>query len=106
MIILGESFLRLNSAEFLYDKIINFLKYNKKFEKASWGEVYKIIKSKFENTTKEKICGFVGDLPNMETSYIFKEFFDRTLNNNFYESRADNRFINTSKRENYIFNWH
>ena len=81
-----------------------FIKYNKKFEKASWGEVYKIIKSKFENTTKEKICGFVGDLTNMETSYIFKEFFDRTLNNNNYESRTDNRFINISKRENYIFN--
>ncbi len=81
-----------------------FIKYNKKFEKASWAEVYKIIKSKFENTKKEKICGFVGDLTNMETSYIFKEFFDRTLNNNNYESRADNRFINISKRENYIFN--
>jgi len=81
-----------------------FIKYNKKFEKASWAEVYKIIKSKFENTKKEKICGFVGDLTNMETSYIFKEFFDRTLNNSNYESRADNRFINISKRENYIFN--
>ena len=81
-----------------------FIKYNKKFEKASWEEVYKIIKSKFENTKKEKICGFVGDLTNMETSYIFKEFFDRTLGNNNYESRADNRFINISKRENYIFN--
>ncbi len=81
-----------------------FIKYNKKFEKASWGEVYKIIKSKIENTTKEKICGFVGDLTNMETSYIFKEFFDRTLDTKNYESRADNRFINISKRENYIFN--
>jgi NADH-quinone oxidoreductase subunit G len=81
-----------------------FIKYNGKFEKASWGEVYKIIKSKFENTSKEKICGFVGDLTNMETSYIFKEFFDRTIDTKNYESRSDNRFINTSKRENYLFN--
>jgi len=81
-----------------------FIKYNGKFEKASWDEVYKIIKSKFENTSKEKICGFVGDLTNMETSYIFKEFFDRTIDNKNYESRSDNRFINTSKRENYLFN--
>ena len=81
-----------------------FIKYNKKFEKASWDEVYKILKSKFENTTKEKICGFVGDLTNMETSYIFKEFFERTLDKKNYESRADNRFIDISKRENYIFN--
>ena len=81
-----------------------FIKYNGKFEKASWDEVYKIIKSKFENTSKEKICGFVGDLTNMETSYIFKEFFDRTIDTKNYESRSDNRFINTSKRENYLFN--
>ncbi len=81
-----------------------FIKYNKKFEKASWAEVYKIIKSKIENTTKDKICGFVGDLTNMETGYIFKEFFDRTLDVKNYESRSDNRFINSSKRENYIFN--
>ncbi len=81
-----------------------FIKYNGKFEKASWDEVYKIIKSKFENTSKEKICGFVGDLNNMETGYIFKEFFDRTIDIKNYESRSDNRFINTSKRENYLFN--
>jgi NADH-quinone oxidoreductase subunit G len=81
-----------------------FIKYNGKFEKASWSEVYKIIKSKFENTSKEKICGFVGDLTNMETSYIFKEFFDRTLDNNNYESRTDNRYLDLSERENYLFN--
>jgi NADH-quinone oxidoreductase subunit G len=81
-----------------------FIKYNGKFEKASWEEVFKIIKSKFENTSKEKICGFVGDLTNMETSYIFKEFFDRTLDSQNYESRSDNRFSDINKRENYLFN--
>ena len=81
-----------------------FIKYNGKFEKASWEEVYKIIKSKFENTSKEKVCGFVGDLTNMETGYIFKEFFDRTLDSQNYESRSDNRFLDTRKRENYLFN--
>ena len=81
-----------------------FIKYNGKFEKASWSEVFKIIKSKFENSSKDKICGFVGDLTNMETGYIFKEFFDRTLNNNNYDSRSDNRFLDNSERENYIFN--
>ena len=81
-----------------------FIKYNGKFEKASWEEVYKIIKSKFENISKEKVCGFVGDLTNMETGYIFKEFFDRTLDSQNYESRSDNRFIDIKKRENYLFN--
>ena len=81
-----------------------FIKYNGKFEKGSWEEAYKIIKSKFENTSKDKICGFVGDLTNMETSYIFKEFFDRTLDNNNYDFRSDNRFLDTEIRENYLFN--
>ena len=81
-----------------------FIKYNGKFEKASWDEVYKILKSKFENTDKDKICGFVGDLTNMESGYIFKEFFDRTLDNKNYESRSDNRFVSINKRENYLFN--
>ena len=81
-----------------------YIKYNDKFEKASWNEVFKIIKSKFENASKDKICGFVGDLTNMETGYIFKEFFDRTLNNSNYDSRSDNRFVDNSERENYIFN--
>ena len=81
-----------------------YIKYNNKFENASWEEVYKIIKSKIENTNKDKICGFVGDLTNMETSFIFKEFFDRTLDTNNYESRYSNRFIDNSVRENYLFN--
>ncbi|MDA1167106.1 MAG: NADH-quinone oxidoreductase subunit NuoG, partial [Proteobacteria bacterium] len=81
-----------------------YIKYNGKFEKASWSEVFKIIKSRIENTPKNKIGGFVGDLTNMETSYIFKEFFDRTIESNYYDFRTSDRFIDDSERENYIFN--
>lgn len=81
-----------------------YVKYNNKFEKASWEEVYKIIKSKIGNTTKDKICGFVGDLTNMEASFIFKEFFERTIDNNNYESRTVKNFINSKVREDYLFN--
>jgi len=81
-----------------------YVKYNNKFEKASWGEVYKIIDSKIKNTNKNKICGFVGDLTNMETSFIFKEFFERTIDIDNYESRSSQNFIDTSMRENYLFN--
>jgi NADH-quinone oxidoreductase subunit G len=81
-----------------------YIKYNNKFEKASWNEVYKIIKSKIENTQKDKICGFVGDLTNMEASFIFKEFFDRTIDSKKYESRYFESFIDSSVRENYLFN--
>jgi len=81
-----------------------FIKYNHKFEKASWDEVYNIIKSKINETPKEKIAGFVGDLINMETSYIFKEFFDRTLNTKNYESRSSNYYVDINERSNYLFN--
>ena len=81
-----------------------YIKYNNKFEKASWDEVYKIIKSKIANTNSEQICGLVGDLTNMETSFIFKEFFERTLNSKNYDSRAKKNFIDSSVRENYLFN--
>ena len=81
-----------------------YVKYNNKFEKASWDEVYKIIKSKIKNTNKDKICGIVGDLTNMEASFIFKEFLDRTIDTNKYDSRVAKNFIDTSVRENYLFN--
>ena len=80
-----------------------YIKYNKKFEKASWSEVYEIIKSKLQNTNKEKICGITGDLTNMETLYVFKEFFNKTLGSDNIESRNDHIYLNTDKRENYLF---
>ena len=83
---------------------VPYIKYNNKFEKATWEEVYKIIKSKIENTDKDKICGFVGDLTNMEASFIFKEFFDRTIGKNNYEFRSSQSFVDSSLRENYLFN--
>ncbi len=81
-----------------------YIRYNNKFEKASWDEVFKIIKSKIQNTDKAKIAGFIGDLINMEASYIFKEFLERTIDTKNYESRSSDMFIDSSKRENYLFN--
>ena len=83
---------------------IPHIKYNGKFEKASWGEVFKILKSKFKNVDKDKICGISGDLINMETLYIFKEFFNKTLGSQNLESRSDHSYLNPDKRENYLFN--
>ena len=81
-----------------------YVKYNNKFEKASWDEVFNIIKSKFNNTDKNKICGLTGDLVNMETLFIFKEFFNKTLGSQNVESRNDHTYLNAEKRENYLFN--
>jgi NADH-quinone oxidoreductase subunit G len=81
-----------------------YIKYNGKFEKASWSEVFNIIKSKFKNADQEKICGLTGDLINMETLYIFKEFFNKTLGSQNIESRDNHTYLNPEKRENYLFN--
>ncbi len=81
-----------------------YIRYNGKFEKASWNEVFNIIKSKLKNVAKEKICGISGDLVNMETLYIFKEFFNKTLGSDNIESRNEHTYLNPHKRENYLFN--
>ena len=81
-----------------------YIKYNNKFETASWDEVYKIIKSKIMTTNKDKIAGFVGDLLSMEASFAFKEFFERIIDVNNYDFRSSNNFIDNSHRENYLFN--
>ena len=40
----------------------------------------------------------------METLYIFKEFFNKTLGSNNIESRNHHTYLNPEKRENYLFN--
>jgi NADH-quinone oxidoreductase subunit G len=40
----------------------------------------------------------------MEASFIFKEFFDRTIDTNKYDSKSSKKFIDNSVRENYLFN--
>ena len=82
-----------------------FIKYkNGKFDKASWKEVYNIISAKIKSTEGSKICGISGDLINMETLYIFKEFFNKLLNSKNLESRSNHVYLNPEKRENYLFN--
>ena len=81
-----------------------FVKYNGKFDKATWKEVFNIVKKRIEFTDSEKICGITGDLINMETLHIFKEFFSKVLNSTNIESRNTNFYLNSEKRENYLFN--
>jgi len=81
-----------------------YVKINGKFEESNWNEVNEIVVNKLKNTPKENVCGFVGDLTNMETSFIFKEFFERVLETKAYETRSEDRYINNSDRKNYLFN--
>ena len=83
---------------------VPYIKKDGKFVQSSWNEANELIANKLKNISNDKICGFVGDLTNMETSFAFKEFFDRVLDTNHYETRSEDKYVDTSKRENYIFN--
>ena len=81
-----------------------FIKYNNKFDKASWREVINLIKDRVKETEKDKICGFTGDLVNLESLYIFKEFFNKCINSNNLDFRNNHTYLNSEIRENYLFN--
>ena len=83
---------------------VPYLKTEKDFQKISWEEANKIIVKKINEVSPEKIAGYTGDLTNMETLYVVKEFFNKTIKSKFLDSRYNNMYINTTKRENYLFN--
>ena len=72
--------------------------------KSSWKEAFKLIKNKILQTSSDKISGFVGDMINMEASYIFKELLSKVFKTECYEFRSDHYYLNTYNRENYLFN--
>ena len=72
--------------------------------KSSWKEAFELIKNKILHTSSDKISGFVGDMINMEASYIFKELLSKVFKTEWYESRSDHYYLNTYNRENYLFN--
>ncbi len=74
------------------------------FKKISWEYANQIIIEKINNTAPEKIAGLTGDLTNMETGYIIKEFFSKTIKSKFLDCRNGEYYINNNNRENYIFN--
>ena len=83
---------------------VPYFKSKKGFEKVSWEEANKIIVKKINETSPDKIAGFTGDLTNMETLYVAKEFFNKTIKSKYLDSRVKNTYTNTSNKENYIFN--
>ena len=72
--------------------------------KSSWKEAFELIKNKILQTSSDKISGFVGDMINMEASYIFKELLSKVFKTECYEFRSDHYYLNTYNRENYLFN--
>ncbi len=81
-----------------------YKKVNKSFEKISWETAHNLIVEKIKETSPDEIAGFTGDLTNMETSFVLKEFFNKTIKSKYLDCRSENFYINENKRENYIFN--
>ena len=81
-----------------------FLKKNRKFEKITWNEAYDILTKKIESVLPDKIAGITGDLTDMETMYIVKEFFEKTIKSPNLDCRSDHIYVDNSNRSNYVFN--
>ena len=81
-----------------------YFKEGDEFKKISWKNAYEILVKKINKTSPEKIACFTGDLTNMETMYVAKEFFDKTIKSKNLESRSDHVYVNSNIRSNYIFN--
>ena len=81
-----------------------YLKIANEFIKVGWDEAYKKIVDKIKKTPSNRIAGLTGDLTNMETLFIVKEFFNKTIKSDFLDSRINNSYVNIEDRKNYIFN--
>ena len=81
-----------------------YFKERNEFKKISWKNAYEIVIKKINKTSSKEIACLTGDLTNMETMYVAKEFFDKTIKSKNLESRSDHVYVNNNIRSNYIFN--
>ena len=81
-----------------------YIREGNKFNKISWSDAYRVLKSKLESTSFDKVGCFTGDLTNMETAYAAKELFNKVFKSNLIDSRSKNYYVNFSEKQNYRFN--
>ena len=81
-----------------------YIKIEEKFKEITWATALNYIVEKIKKVSPEKIAGITGDLTNMETLYIVKEFFQKTIKSKNLESRTDDFYVNNKNRKNYLFN--
>ena len=63
----------------------------------SWTKALKKIVEKINDIKSEEIAGLVGDLVDMESMFIFKEFFKKTLDSTNVEFRTIKTYLNLPK---------
>ena len=75
-----------------------------KLVSTTWDEAIEIVARKIKKTNSNDIAGFVGDLSDLESMYIFKSLFNKTLNSKNLECRNKRTYIEPKERMNYLFN--
>ena len=80
-----------------------YIKKDNKLIKSSWEDALDIIIRKFKETDPSQIAGHIGDLVNLETTFVFKKFFEEIGSQNL-EFREKPFYINPEDKMNYLFN--
>ena len=81
-----------------------YIRKNGKLIECNWTDAVQIVINKIKKTKPSQIAGFVGDLVDLESMYIFKKFFNKLLNSTNLEFRNEKRYLNPDERMNYLFN--
>jgi len=81
-----------------------YIRENGRLVKTSWSNAFQKIKEKIQSVNPNEIAGFVGDLMDLESMFVFKSFFNKVLNSNNLECRQKEIYLNPKERMNYIFN--
>jgi len=75
---------------------IPYIKKNGKLTESTWDEATQTVLDRIKKTIPNKIAGFIGDLVDLETMYIFKQFFNKSLNSKNLEFRNKKIYLNPS----------
>jgi len=81
-----------------------YIRENGRLVKTSWSNAFQKIKEKIQSVNPNEVAGFVGDLMDLESMFVFKSFFNKVLNSNNLECRQKEIYLNPKERMNYIFN--
>ena len=82
---------------------VPYIKKNNKLQKSSWDEAISLLVKKINEINPKEVGGHIGDMVNLENALAFKKFFS-FLNSNNLEFREREFYINSSEKNNYIFN--
>jgi len=81
-----------------------YIRENGRLIKSSWNKTIKYLIDKIKSYKPNEIAGIVGDLADLEMTYSFKSFFEKSIGSSNLECRQDRIYINPQERMNYIFN--